>query len=240
MLDGISTVMWKERRSLLRNKGSRTRFLILLLSPLLLSTFFAWQWGSGWMSQLPPLALSIIVPLILVAVLIPESFAGEREHHTLGTLLASCLPDRAILFGKMVLPVAIGWLATILFLLLSMAVVNLTNGEGGFLFFSTPVALGSLALSLLTSTLVAGSGVLVSQRAETVQQAAQVLISIFLAPFLVIQVVPLLFRDQIGGFVESVDGPQLLGIVVVSLVVLNAAVLLLAMLRFRRARLCLD
>lgn len=240
MLDGMLTVLWKERKSLLRHKGSRTRFVLLLLSPVLLATFFAWQWGSGWMSQIPPLALSVIVPLILVSVLIPESFAGEREHHTLGTLLASCLPDRAILFGKMVLPVAVGWLATILFLLLSMVVVNLTNGESGFLFFSTPIALGSLALSFLTSTLIAGAGVLVSQRAETVQQAAQVLITIFLAPFVVLQVVPLLFRDQIGSFVEAVDGPQLLMIVIATLAVLDAVVLLLAVIRFQRSRLSLD
>jgi ABC-2 type transport system permease protein len=240
MLDGILTMMWKERRSLLRHKGSRTRFVLLLSSPALIATVFAWQWGSGWMSQIPPLALSVIVPLTLVAVLIPESFAGERERHTLETLLASCLPDRAILFGKMALPVAVGWLVTILFLLLSMVVVNLTNGESGFLFFSTPVALGSLALSFLTSTLIAGAGVLVSLRAETVQQAAQVLITIFLAPFLVIQVVPLLFRDRIGDLVESVDGPQLLVIVVASLAVLDAAVLLLTIFRFRRSRLALE
>jgi hypothetical protein len=95
-------------------------------------------------------------------------------------------------------------------------------------------------LSFLTSTLIAGAGVLVSQRAETVQQAAQVLIGISLAPFLVIQVVPFLFREQMGRFIESVDGPKLLIVVITSLAVLDVAVLLLAISRFQRSRLCLD
>lgn len=239
-MDGIMTMMWKERKGLLRVKGSRTRFAILLTSPALLATFFAWQWGSGWMSQIPPLILAVIVPLLLVAVLTPESFAGERENHTLGTLLASCLPDRAILFGKMALPVAVGWGVTILFLLLSAVVVNLTDVEGGFVFFSAPVALGSLALSFLTSTTIAAAGVLVSQRAETVQQATQVLMAIFLAPLLVLQVVPLLLGDRLGTVIDSVDGPRLLIIVIASLFAIDVLVMTLAVVRFRRSHLSLD
>jgi hypothetical protein len=40
MLEDIRTVIWKERKSMLRFQGSRPRFLILLLSPVLLATVF--------------------------------------------------------------------------------------------------------------------------------------------------------------------------------------------------------
>jgi ABC-2 type transport system permease protein len=206
---------------------------------MLLSTFFAWQWGAGWVAEIPPLILAIIVPVVLVAVTVPEAFAGERERHTLDTLLASRLPDRAILFGKMALPVAVGWGATVLFLLLSVVVVNLTDGQSGFLFFTPPIALGSLALSFLMSTIITGTGILVSQRAATVQGAAQVLLLIFMAPFIVLQVLPILLRDQLSHVIETINGPQLLVIVLAVLAAIDAAVLLLAVLSFRRSRLCL-
>jgi ABC-2 type transport system permease protein len=151
--------------------------------------------------------------------------------------LASRLPDRAILFGKLLLPVAVGWGITLGMLLITVIVVNLAHGQGQVLFFSTPIALGSLALSFLMATLTAGAGVLVSLRAETVQQAAQFLMAMILIPAILAQVVPLLFRDQIEAFIQAVDGPQLLAIVVAVLAVLDVAVMAAAVARFQRSRL---
>ena len=237
MLEDIRTVIWKERKSMLRFQGSRPRFLILLLSPVLLATVFPITWGADWLDELPPLALGVIVPVLLVGTMVPDSFAGERERQTLGTLLASRLPDRAILFGKLLLPMGMGWGVTLAFILWSMVMVNVVHGQGEFLFFSAPIAWGSLALSFLMASLTAGAGVLVSLRAATAQQAAQALMAIILIPAMLIQVVPLLFRDRIGQFIESVNGPQLLTIVVAVLAVLDVVVLVAAMARFQRSRL---
>jgi len=38
MLDDILTVIWKERKSQFRVRGSRMRFLLMLASPVLLAT----------------------------------------------------------------------------------------------------------------------------------------------------------------------------------------------------------
>jgi ABC-2 type transport system permease protein len=240
MLDDIFTLAWKERKTLFRYKGNRSRFLILLLSPLFLCTFFPWQYGPEWLAEIPPLILTTIVAVMLVGVMVPESFAGERERHTLETLLASRLPDRAIFFGKLVTPVALAWGVGLLSQVLSLVVINLTHWQGQFMFFTLPIALGSLLLSLLMALLTAGLGVFVSLRAATVQQAAQILMAIVLVPPMLLQVVPLVFRDQIGPFIETVDGPLLLTIIVAALAAVDLVVLLAAMARFQRSRLILS
>lgn len=50
------------------------------------------------------------LPIILTGAMITDSIAGERERQTLETLLASRLPDRAILLGKVVAITLLGWL----------------------------------------------------------------------------------------------------------------------------------
>jgi len=89
MFDDVLSVVWKERKSQFRVRGSRMRFLMMLFSPLLLGTIFPITWGPDWLTQLPPLVVATITSVILVAVMVPESIAGERERHTLETLLSS-------------------------------------------------------------------------------------------------------------------------------------------------------
>jgi len=178
--------------------------------------------------------------VILVAVMVPESIAGERERHTLETLLASRLPDRAILLGKLLVPLAVGWGAATLANLWSAVVVNVAHWEGEILFFTLPIALGSLALSFLMATLTAGAGVFISLRTATAQEATQILTAIILIPPMLLQVIPLLFRDQMKQFLDTVNGPQLLVTVVAVLAALDVIVLLGTVARFRRSRLSLD
>jgi ABC-2 type transport system permease protein len=213
------------------------RFLMMLLSPFLLGTVFPIAWGPDWLVELPPLAVATFTSVILVAIMVPESIAGERERHTLETLLASRLPDRAILLGKLLVPVAIAWIAALLANLCSLVVVNVAHWQGEFMFFSLPIALGSLALSLLMALLTAGAGVFVSLKAATAQEAAQILTFGILIPPMLLQLVPLLFREQMEQFLNTVDGPQLLLIVLAVLVVLDVGVLLAAVARFQRSRL---
>jgi ABC-2 type transport system permease protein len=239
MYRDILTVMWKERKGLFRYRGSRTRFLLVLLSPLLLATVMPLQAGPKWVKGPLPVMIAAVVPLVLVGITIPDSFAGERERHTLETLLASRLPDRAILFGKLLIAVAFSLGVTLVVLLLGLVTVNLAHGQGRLLFFTPLVGLGSLGLSLLMSLLIAGTGVLVSQRAATVQEATQVLMAIFLVPLMLLQVVALLLKDQLFGFFRELDGQQFLLTILAVLAVLTVGVLVTAVVRFRRARLIL-
>jgi ABC-2 type transport system permease protein len=237
MLDDILTLVWKERKSQFRMRGSRMRFLTMLLSPLLLATVFPITWGPDWLAEVPPLFVAALTSVILVAVMVPESIAGERERHTLETLLASRLPDRAILLGKLLVPLAVGWGAAVLANLWSAVVINLAHWQGEILFFTLPITLGSLALSFLMALLTAGAGILISLKAATAQEATQMLMFGLLIPPMLLQVVPLLFREQMEQFLDTVNGPQLLLMVLAVLVVLDVAVLLAAVARFQRSRL---
>lgn len=244
-MDDMLTVMWKERKALFRFKGSRTRLLLVLLTPAILATVMPWQWGAEWVEQIPPVMLSMIIPLIVVGITIPDSFAGERERHTLETLLASRLSNRAILLGKMTVSMAISWGLTLAVLILSLITVNVAHGQGSLLLYPPVIAVGSMTVSLLVGLLVAGAGVLVSMRSDTVQQASQTLMALFLVPLMLVQVaafvIPMVLAgDQIGTLIDSIDGPMLMLITIGVLAVLAAGALGLALYRFQRSRLCLD
>lgn len=240
MLHDILTVIWKERKGLLRFRGSRFRFLLVLMTPVLLAIVFPFQAGLDWVAEAPAVILAGIIPVVLVGTTIPESFAGERERHTLGTLLASRLPDRAILLGKVTVAVAFAWGVTVAVLLVALLVVNVTHWQGNVILYTPPVALGSLALSFLMATLFASLGVLISMRSQTVQEAAQFLMAVLLVPAMVLQVVFFVFVDRLRDVIQAVDGLQILLTILAVLVVADLVVSALAMTRFQRSRLSLD
>jgi ABC-2 type transport system permease protein len=241
MIDDILTLMWKERKTLFRNRASRSRLLMMLLTPVMLSTVFPVTWGPDWVEDFPSLIIAVIAPAVLVAVMIPDSFAGERERHTLPTLLASRLSDRAILLGKMITPVVVGWGAALLCAILSLVIVNVAHGEGQLLFYTASIALGILTLSFLMATIMAGAGVLTSLRSATMQEASQKLVTLIIVPAVVVQVVPLLFRAQLTRWIRAVEvnGAQLLAIIVIVMTVIDAGLFVAAVARFQRARLIL-
>lgn len=247
MIDDILTVMWKERKGLLRIQGSLTKTLLSILVPVLvIAIVMPIQMGEEWVGAAWPLMAAIIIPLIVVGITIPQSFAGERERHTLETLLASRLPDRAILFGKVGLAVAYGWGVTLLVLLVSLIPVNILHWEGRLLVFRPDVALAVVAVSLLLAGMMASLGILISLRSATAQGAQQVLISVLLVPMLVLQIVPMLFLSVIPNGREllkqalSVEFSHVALVMVAVLLVLNVGFFLAAMARFQRSRLCLD
>jgi ABC-2 type transport system permease protein len=224
-----------------RVKGGRSRFLMILLTPVIMSVIMPLVFDSPeeWTNGFFAVILSIIMPLLIVGITIPDSFAGERERNTLETLLASRLPDRAILYGKWLLSVIFAWGVTILFLLVGLVTVNIKFWDGEILFYSPLLIAANLTISLLMATTVAGTGVLISLRSATVQQATQVLMMIFLVPLIVVQAASMLFLRQMIEYFESLDAVQLLVITAAVLLVIDIAVNLAALMRFRRSKLIL-
>jgi len=240
MIDDILTVMWKERKGMFRYRGSRTRFLMVLVTPVLMAIVFPLQAGPDWVERLDSVFIAVFIPIILVSITIPDSFAGERERHTLGTLLASCLPDRAILFGKVAVSVAFAWAVTLVAILLGLVTVNVAHWEGKLLLLTPTIALADLGLSFLLATLAAGAGVLISLRSATAQEAAQTMMAVFLLPPMLLGMVLLVFSEQILGLLATLDGTQILFIAIVVLAAVGLGLLMAAMARFQRARLILD
>jgi ABC-2 type transport system permease protein len=109
--------------------------------------------------------------------------------------------------------------------------------------YTPVVALADLSLSFLAAVLFASAGVLISMRAKTVQQAAQVLMSILLVPGMLLQLVLFVFMTQFRGMIDRIvsqDGRQLLAVVLAIMVVLATGTLTAAVVSFRRSRLVLS
>ena len=174
MVGDIVTVVWKEWKQVLSWGGSRGKMVPLLFVGVL-GVFLPLQMGRAWVESPMALVYWAWLPMFLVISMISDSFAGERERHTLETLLASRLSDRAILFGKAAAAVGYGLGITWASLLLGLVTVNVVHGHGKPLFYPTMVGLGIVVLSPLCVALVAGTGVLVSLRAATVRHAQQTL-----------------------------------------------------------------
>ena len=71
----------------------------------------------------------------MITAVIADSFAGERERHTLETLLASRLSDHSILFGKIAASMAYGWLISLSCILAGAITVNIVNWHGQIFIF---------------------------------------------------------------------------------------------------------
>src|SRR5687767_627257 len=100
-MDDVRTVAWKEWRELLRMSGTRRSAIARhIFSVGVISVLWPWQFGLSFLTTNLAVTLASLTAAIYVAGAAPDAFAGERERHTLETLLASRLPDRAILLGK--------------------------------------------------------------------------------------------------------------------------------------------
>ena len=90
MFEDILTVLWKESKGLLRYNSKRWRALLILITPIaIFGIIFPIQFRQEWLTSYWSLAVAVTTPLMLIATTIAESFAGERERHTLETLLGS-------------------------------------------------------------------------------------------------------------------------------------------------------
>lgn len=246
MLDDIRTVIWKEWKELFRFEGGgRGGIKGLLIMIAIFGIFMPIQWGEVWVDSAASLSLWAVIPLILIGTIVADSFAGERERHTLETLLASRLPDKAILLGKIVALVAYVWLITQIVFIAALIPVNIFHGNGRFLVYTLEVALSGMILSFLLAFLMSNIGILVSLRAATVKQAQQTLgISIFIVAYLVptagvyaMRFLPEETRNMIFEPILSGNVGPAVWIISTALVLLNVAFFLISRTRFQRNRL---
>ena len=245
MIGDVLTVAWKEWRELLllggSLRGGRVSLVILLG---VFGVFLPLQSGADWVTSPATLFYWGWLPLMLVVGAVADSFAGERERHTLETLLASRLPDRAILFGKVLAAITYGWGIVMAMLFLSLVTVNLTARAGHLLLFPWRFAVGAPLLAWLGAGLAATAGVLVSLRAATVRQAAQTLnvgiLLLMFVPVLGVQALPDAWKAQAGAWLASVGVDGILWTATAALALLDLLLLAVAMARFQRSRLILD
>jgi ABC-2 type transport system permease protein len=244
----IWIVCKKDLKELVSGRGGRRSFLIQLVILTGVFGIFPLSLKDVWMEGLMPAIVFPMIPLFLVSGVVADSFAGERERKTLETLLATRLPDRAILLGKVVSAVIYGLTITILSMSTSLIGLNLVKETQGLYLYPPTVFLSDLLGSILTGLLIAGLGVFISLRASSVREAQQMLAVPMWLLFMGIgfglpalgNVLPESVPQQLLRWSAMIN-PTLFGIgLLVALAVVDIVLLILGIRRFQRTRLILD
>lgn len=176
MIADAWTVTWREWRDYLaQNENWRKtgRSLLLLFIALVVAERLL-SIGDVFESAHPAVLIWLWtwLPFGRAITLGIDSFAGERERHTLETLLATRLPEGSILLGKIVATVSYGWLSAMAMALGVLVAINVANvPDGGIFIYPTEVLLVAPVTSLLFAITGASAAVLISLRAPTVSHA---------------------------------------------------------------------
>lgn len=255
MIEDVRTILWKELKEFLsqggRGRMARATTAIAFLPGLLIPL----QFGRHWVDSPIALLTLTLTPFIVLTV-IADSVAGERERHTLETLLASRLSDRAILYGKIGAATLYVCAHLLMFMLPSLLIVNLFMVRDRLVVYPLAVWIGVFLVGPLLAILASTIGVLISMRARTVRQAQMTLMTIM---FLALLIVPLLLAAVVilvvmgvsivasGSTLDNLqefgrNSGLLVGVLaaLAVLLALNVAVLGVAERRFRRPSLILD
>ena len=236
-MSDILTMLWKESKDVLFQGGWRSLIRPLIVIGIM-GIYLPLQLGPQWVA-LTPIAMLLLlwIPFFVIISFIGDAIAGERERHTLETLLASRMPDRAILLGKVIAIVLYAWGMGVLSLLLGLVLVDLFRTQGDWMFYPLDLFVDALVLILLASVLAASAGVLISLKVATVRQAQQILsigtiVFVFGIVF-ILQAIP-------ANVVSSLSYSQFLLITMAFIALLDAILLGLSLISFQRSRLILS
>ncbi len=228
-------VAWKEWRELAGQRGFKGRAGMLMMV-LVFGIVIPLQTGPSWVTSPVTGVAWSWVPMFLVMTVVSDAFAGERERHTLETLLATRLSDRGILYGKVGAAVAYGVGLTALCLVVGLVTLNVTHPQGGLLLYQARVAGGMALFGVLGAVLVATAGVGISLRAPTVRQAQQTLSAlVILVAVLPVAAVRMLPAERLARLFGSVPSWGVLASLAgLTLAITDAALLAYVTRRFRR------
>jgi ABC-2 type transport system permease protein len=236
-MSDLCTMVWKEWKDFLLSNG-----LSDLLRPLLILSILGivlpLAFRQSWLDLEPaPVLVILYAPFLFVTSFIGDAIAGERERHTLETLLSSRISDRAVLFGKIFVAVGFTWGMTFFCLLLGAGIVNLAQAQMKWTFYQPSSAfLVVLTMSFLIILLAASGGVLISLKSSTVRQAAQTMvlgeIILCFAVYGIVRLIP-------ARVIASLSTSQAVGIILLTLIVLDAILLAASLASFQRTHLLL-
>src|SRR5687767_872024 len=241
----VWTVVWKEwqefRDQLLSLRRGGLSALILAL---VLGIVAPVQLGPDWVQSRIIVAYWPFLAATMVSSLIADSVAGERERHTLETLLASRLSDSAIVIGKIIAAVLYGLGFAVANLVLGLIAVNIAHPESAPILFGAQRLAATIVLTILASLLMAGIGVFISLRASTVKQAQQAfgiaIIVLTMGPLLAFNALSPELRFRLATRVGALGETKIEAYAVAILTLLSVLVIAGALARFRRGKLVLD
>ena len=245
MIRDVWTMVWKEwqefRDQLLSLRRGGLSALILAL---ILGVVAPVQLGPEWVESKLIIAYWPFLAATMVSSLIADSVAGERERHTLETLLASRLADSAIVIGKIIAAVLYGLGFAVANLLIGLVAVNIAHRESGPILFGAQQFIVTIVLTILASLLMAGIGVFISLRASTVKQAQQAfgiaIIVLTMGPLLLFNALDYEMRAALIRRLTSLGETRVELYVIAALTIASVLVIGAALARFKRGKLVLD
>jgi ABC-2 type transport system permease protein len=245
-MNDILTIVIKELKEFWKARGAlRARLLSFLPLLIIFGIYFPLQQREMWTAApFVPGMYFMWLPFVLAGGTTADSFAGERERHTLETLLATRLSDRDIFLGKVLAVVIYSLTITWGCALLALVTLNVTRGQGPWFVYDAAgwalIIVGSLLLSLMMTAV----GVLASLRAASVRAAAQwfsmATLALFIGGPLLLQALPVAARDAVMRVLETADWTVVGLAAALGMLLLDGALLALGIARFRRTRLILE
>jgi len=244
-MSDLGTVVWKEWRELRAQNADFGGTAVIITVLVLLAIVAGMAAIAGPEIVRTPFVLVIsATPVFAVIGTICEAFAGERERHTLETLLASRVSTEALLIGKIIVNVLYAWGGAVLLFLLLVIGANVPKLGRQIVLPSPGITLTIFVVIPLMLLLVCTAGVLVSLRSPTVRQAQSKLVVffmgigfLFLIPFLVIRS---LFPHLMADARQMAASPNFAIVSIaawsVILLILDTVMLLAARWRFQRQR----
>jgi len=238
-------MVWKEWREFRDQLLSLRRGgLSALILALILGVVAPVQLGPEWVESKLIIAYWPFLAATMVSSLIADSVAGERERHTLETLLASRLADSAILLGKIIAAVLYGLGFAVANLVIGLVAVNVAHGNGGLILFGARQLIATIAFTILASLLMAGIGVFISLRASTVKQAQQAfgiaIIVLTMGPLLLFNALEYETRNRVIARLSGLGELRIYAYVTAALTIASIIVIGGALARFKRGKLVLD
>ncbi len=238
MLYDIGTVFLKELNEIMHLRDSLRATIFAMVVPVIFMGFFiSVNSGIRWVQSYDSLIVWLL-SFIMVIQIIADSFAGERERHTLETLLATRLGEPAILIGKIAAAIVYGFALACTGIVLSLLTVSLTSGQGHLLMFPLPILVSGILTGILSASTAAVIGTLISLRAASARQAQQMLgfamLLLFLMPVLLVYVLPREIVRSVLSFMNSHELSVILITVFTGIAVLDLALFAVALARFKR------
>ncbi|MGQ0647312.1 MAG: ABC transporter permease subunit [Gemmatimonadaceae bacterium] len=238
MITDLWTVVRKEWTEILDQfaRFKRGGWSVILVV-CFLGIFVPLQLGPGWVNFPAMFFYWPFLTASMTSTIVSDAVAGERERHTLETLLSTRLSDGSILLGKVIAAVMYGYAFALSNIAIGLITVHLRYGAAAELMTLSRFA-ALIALLGTSAMCVSGLGVFVSLRAATVRQAQQ----LFGVILLVATMVPLLVAQILTGDAQErlVELASRLGVEGIAwwasgvCLVISVLLLTIAVKRFRR------
>lgn len=154
-----------------------------ILIPVLLLLSFQLQ--QFWIVVGVSFVLTGLMALTIVMATVADSYAGERERHTLETLMATRVSDRSVFWGKLLAMLGTAACVGIVVDVVALLIPCIAFGRMDLYPLLLLLGFAAVVGSLVFAAVLGALGLWVSARSLTIKQAAQRMSIVFL-PFMLL------------------------------------------------------